>query len=550
LQRYEEQIVGDVRQPLFMLMGAVGFVLLIACTNVSNLLLARAAGRHREIAVRIALGAGRLRLMRQFLTEGVLLSVAGGAVGVATAWLGLDLLGRLAFAFLPRSSEINLDLRVLGFTLLISLLTSVMFGIAPAVMALQTNVQEALKDGGKSSAQGFGGNFMRSFLVVTEIAAAFILLVGAGLLIRSFTNLQSVDHGLKPENVLTAKLSLAPERYTDGDALRSFHREVLDRVAALPGVEAAGLTSHLSIEQYGTNGYVTVEGKTYAPTQEPIVELRVVSPGYFRAMGVALKRGRTFDERDREDSSLGVVINETMARTIWPGEDPIGKRVHGRPIRSEWVPVIGVVADVKNMGLTQPPAPEFYFNYAQGGTDILRNMTLAVRSRIDPGTLGAAVRREVRAVDPAQPLFNVQTMQAVLDETISDRRLNMTLLGVLAALSLILAVVGIYGVMSYNVTQHTREIGIRMALGAGKTDILKLILGRGAALALLGVLIGLVLSLQLTNLMSALLFGVSATDPATFGAISALLFAVALVACYLPALRAIKIDPLIALRYE
>ncbi|HEX8128499.1 MAG TPA: ABC transporter permease [Pyrinomonadaceae bacterium] len=550
LRRYVDEIVGDVRQPLFLLMGAVGFVLLIACTNVANLLLARAAGRYRETAVRVALGAGRWRLIRQFLTEGVLLSVAGGAVGVATAWLGLDLLGKLAFAFLPRASEIKLDLRVLGFTLLVSLLTGIMFGIVPAAQALKTNVQEALKDGGKGSAQGFGGNLMRSLLVVAEIAAAFVLLIGAGLLIKSFTKLQAVEHGLKPENVLTAKLSLAPERYTDGDALRRFHGQVLERVAALPGVEAAGLTSHLSVEQYGTNGYLAVEGKTYPPTQEPLVELRVVSPGYFRAMGVTIVRGRAFDERDTKDSPLGVIINETMARAIWPGEDPIGKRVSGRPIRPDWVPIIGVAADVKNMGLTQPPAPEFYFNYAQGGEDILRNMTLAVRSRLDPASLGTAVRREVQAVDPAQPLFNVQTMQAVLDDTVSGRRLNMTLLGVLAALSLVLAVVGIYGVMSYNVTQHTREIGIRMALGAKPSDILKLVVGRGATLALVGVFIGLLVSLVLTRLMSGLLFGVSATDPATFGGIAALLFAVALIACYLPALRAIKIDPLIALRYE
>ncbi|HEY0099406.1 MAG TPA: ABC transporter permease [Pyrinomonadaceae bacterium] len=550
LRRYEEEIVGDVRQPLFMLMGAVAFVLLIACTNVANLLLARAAGRYREIAVRIALGAGRLRLVRQFLTEGVLLSLAGGAIGVATAWLGLDLLSKLAFSFLPRSSEIKLDLRVLGFTLLVSILTGVIFGVAPVAQALKTNVQEALKDGGKGSSQGFGGNLMRNTLVVTEIAAAFVLLIGAGLLIKSFAKVQSVDHGLKPEHVLTAKLSLAPERYADGDALRRFHRQVLERVAALPGVESAGLTTHLPVEQYGTNGYMTVEGKTYAPTQEPLVELRVVSPDYFRAVGVALLRGRMFDARDTQESPLGVVINETMARTIWPGEDPVGKRVSGRPIRPDWVPVIGVVADVKNMGLTQQPAAEFYFNYAQGGEDILRNMTLAVRSRLDPGSLAAAVRREVQTLDPAQPLFDVQTMQAVLDGTVSDRRLNMTLLGVLAALSLVLAVVGIYGVMSYNVTQHTREIGIRMALGAQKTDILKLVLGRGVTLALIGVVSGMLLSLGLTHLMSGLLFGVSATDPATFGVIAVLLFGVALVACYLPALRAVKVDPLIALRYE
>jgi putative ABC transport system permease protein len=470
-------------------------------------------------------------------------------VGGVTAWLGLDLLGRLAFAFLPRSSEIRLDLRVLGFTLLVSLLTGVVFGLAPAAQALKTDMQAALKDGGKGSAQGFGGNWTRNALVVTEIAAAFVLLIGAGLLMKSYARLQSVDPGVKPEHVLTAKLSLAPERYADADALRSFQGRLLERVAAVPGVESAGLTSHLPVEEYGTNGNVRVEGKTYAPNQEPLVELRVVSPDYFRAMGVPLVRGRVFDERDTKDSPVGVVVNETMARTVWPGEDPVGKRVWGRPIVSDWVPVVGVVADVKNVGLTRPAVPEFYFNYTRGAEG-LRNMTLAVRSRLEPGVLAAAVRREVQSVDPAQPVYDVRTMQAVLDGTVTDRRLNMTLLGVLAALSLALAVIGIYGVMSYNVARHTREIGIRLALGAQKTHIHKLILGRGAALTLAGVLIGLGLALGLTRLMSGLLFGVSTTDPATFGGIAAVLFAVALVACYVPARRAVKVDPLIALRYE
>lgn len=548
LSKYEEQIVGDVRQPLFVLMAAVGFVLLIACTNVANLLLARAAGRYREIAVRVALGAGRWRLVRQFMTEGVLLSVAGGASGVAVAWLGLDLLGKLAFAFLPRSSEIQLDLRVLGFTLLVSILTGVIFGIAPAAQALKTDVQGALKDGGKGSA--VGGSWMRNILVVTEIAAAFVLLIGAGLLIKSFARLQSVDPGLKPDNVLTAKLSLPAERYADGDALRRFHQQVIERVAALPGVEAAGLTSHLSVEQYGSNGYVAVEGKTYPPTQEPLVELRIISPNYFRAMGVALVRGRMFDERDTKDSPLGVIINETMARTIWPGEDPIGKRVFGRPVRADWVPVIGVVANVKNMGLTRQTTPEFYFNYTQGNAGMLRNMTLAVRSHLDPGSLGAAVRHEVQAVDPGQPLFDVKTMRAALDSTVSDRRLNMTLLGVLAALSLILVVVGIYSVISYTVAQQTREIGIRMALGAQAFDILSLIIRRGMLLTALGIVAGLAGSLALTRFIASMLFGVTATDAVTFVLITVLLSVVALVACLIPARRATKVDPMIALRFE
>ncbi|HYY98402.1 MAG TPA: ABC transporter permease [Pyrinomonadaceae bacterium] len=550
LREYREELVGDVRRPLLMLMGAVLFVLLIACTNVANLLLARAAGRHRETALRVALGAGRLRLVRQFMTEGLLLSVLGGAVGVATAWLGLDLLSKLAFEFLPRSSEIRLDLRVLGFTLLVCVLTGLVFGVAPAAQALKTDVQEALKDGGKGSAVGSGGAWMRNALAVTQIAAAFVLLIGAGLLVKSFARLRSVDSGLKPENVLTARFSLTEERYRDAETARRFYREVLERVAALPGVEAAGVTSHLSVEEYGTNGFVEVEGKSYPPNGEPLVELRIVSPDYFRAVGVRLVRGSLFDEREAKDAPPGVVVNETMARAVWPGEDPLGKRVAGRPVWPGFVAVVGVVSDVKNMGLTRPTTPEFYFDYTRANEGMLRNMTLAVRSRLDAASLAAGLRREAQSVDPGQPVYDVRTMQSVLDDTVSDRRLNMTLLGVLAALSLALAVVGVYGVMSYNVTRHTREIGIRLALGAQRADIHRLVLGRGAALALAGVLSGLAAALGLTRMMSGLLFDVSATDPATFGGIAALLFAAALVACYVPARRAVKVDPLIALRYE
>jgi putative ABC transport system permease protein len=549
-REYGEVLVGDVRRPLLMLMGAVLFVLLIACTNVANLLLARAAGRHRETALRVALGAGRLRLVRQFMTEGLLLSLVGGAAGVATAWLGLELLSRTAFEFLPRSGEIRLDLRVLGFTLLVSVLTGIVFGVAPAAQALKADVQDALKDGGKGSSGGPGGGRARNALAVTQIAAAFVLLIGAGLLVKSFARLRSVDSGLKPENVLTARLSPAEERYRDAETARRFYGQVLERVAALPGVEAVGVTSHLSVEEYGTNGFVQVEGKTYPPNGEPLVELRVVSPDYFRAVGVRLVRGRLFDERGAKDSPPGVVVNETMARTVWPGEDPLGKRVAGRPVWPGFVTVVGVVSDVKNVGLASPTTPEFYFDYTRAGEGLLRNMTLAVRSRLDTASLAAAVRREVQSADPGQPVYGVRTMQSVLDDTVSDRRLNMTLLGVLAALSLALAAVGIYGVMSYNVARRTRDIGIRLALGAQTADIHRLVLGRGAALALAGVSIGLAAALGLTRVMSGLLFGVSATDPATFGGIAALLFAAALVACYVPARRAVKVDPLIALRHE
>jgi putative ABC transport system permease protein len=544
VSRYEERVVGGVRQPLLVLMAAVGFVLLIACANVANLLLARAAGRYREIAVRVALGAGRMRLVRQFVTEGVLLALAGGALGVAAAWLGLDLLGKLAFAFVPRSGEIRLDLRVLLFTLIVSVVTGVVFGVAPAAQAFKTNVQEALKDGGASA--GLGGAGLRSTLVVAEIAAAFVLLVGAGLLVKSFARLQSVDPGVQPAHVLTAKLSLPAEKYADNDARIRFHQEVLERVARLPGVEAAGVTSHLAVEEFGANGNTRIEGKSYPPNQEPLVEQRVVSPDYFRALGIRLLRGRVFNERDTKDAPPVTIINETMARIVWGDEDPVGKRVDGDP----WLTVVGVVSDVKNIGLTEQSMPELYLSYAQGLSKMTQNVTLVARSRLEPAALTAAVRREVQAVDPAQPVFAVQTMQAVLDNTVSARRLNMTLLGVLAALSLVLAVVGIYGVMSYTVTQHTHEIGIRMALGAQATDILKLIVGRGMFLTALGVALGAGGALALTRFIAALLFDVQATDTATFAAIAALLASVALLACLVPALRAIRVDPMIALRHE
>jgi predicted permease len=548
--KYEEEIIGNVRRPLLILMAAVAFVLLIACTNVANLLLARAANRQREIALRIGLGASRLRLLRQFITEGVLLAVVGEAIGIAVAWAGLRLFANLAFMFLPRSKEITLDLRVLGFTVLISLLTGIIFGVTPAAQALRTNVQDALKDGGKGSAQGFGGSWLRNLLVVAEVAATFTLLIGAGLLVKSFARLQSVDPGVKPDNVLTAKISPAQERYSDANSIVRFHKEVLERVTALPGVEAAGISSHLPVEEFGTNGFVAVEGKTYPTGQEPLVELRVVSPDYFRVMGISLLRGRLFSDRDPKDAPPGVVINETMAQTIWPGEDPIGKRVSGKPLWQGWVPVIGVVADMKNMGLTQPPSPEFYFDYMRAGPGLLSNVTLAVRSSLDPGVLAAAMQREVKAVDPSQPIYDVRTMHAVLNDTVADRRLSMTLIGAFAALALVLAVVGIYGVMSYTVARQTRDIGIRLALGAQKTDIHKLVLGRGAMLAVAGIVIGLAISFWLTRLMAGLLFNVSTTDPATFVAISMLLLAVAILACYIPARKAVKVDPLIALRYE
>jgi putative ABC transport system permease protein len=547
LLRINELLVGFVRPTLLLLMAAVGFVLLIACANVANLLLTRAAGRTREIAIRIALGAGRLRLVRQFVTEGFVLSLAGGALGVALAWWGMTPLGALAFPFLPRSGEIGIDARVLVFTLAVAALTSVVFGLAPAAQSVRVSVQESLKDGGGGSSVGLGGGWLRSLFVVAEIASAFVLLVGAGLMIRSFVRLQRVEPGLNPEGVLSAKISLPPERYPDTDSTVRFDQRLLERVSALPGVEAAGLTSYLPIEEVGYNGNVAVEGKTYPKNQEPIAEFRVVSPDYFRAVGVRLLRGRFLDERDREGAPFAVVINETMARQVWQGEDPLGKRV----FNDTKATVVGVVSDVRNAGLSVPPQAEMYGSYTQGlWTGSRRNVRLVVRSRVDAASLSEALRREVRAIDPTLPVYGVRSMREVIGTTLSYQRMSTTLLALLAALALTLALVGIYGVMSYTVAQHTREIGIRMALGAQTSDILRLVVGRGMFLTAVGVALGAAGSFALTRFITSQLYDVKATDPATFAAIALLLSLVALLACLVPARRATKVDPMVALRYE
>ncbi|MFL6227896.1 MAG: ABC transporter permease [Pyrinomonadaceae bacterium] len=548
LLRINELLVGAVRRTLLVLMAAVGFVLLIACANVANLLLARAAGRTREIAIRAALGAGRLRLVQQFVTEGFVLSLAGGTLGVLLAWWGMTPLGALAFPFLPRAGEIGIDARVLAFTLAVAALTSVVFGLAPAAQSVHVSVQESLKDGGHGSAVGLGGGWMRSLFVVAEIASAFVLLVGAGLMIRSFVRLQGVEPGLNPEGVLTAKITLPFERYPDIDSTIRFNRQLIERVSALPGVEAAGLTTHLPVEEQGYNGNVVIEGKSYPKNEEPIAEFRVVSPDYFRAVGVRLLRGRLLDEHDREGAQQVVVINETMARQVWRDEDPIGQHV-----LDEKATVIGVVSDVKNYGLASPAIAEIYSPFTQKlltGSIIRRNVRLVLRSRLDEASLSEAVRREVRAVDPTLPLYSVRSMREVIGTTLSYQRMSATLVGVLAALALTLALVGIYGVMAYTVAQHTREIGIRMALGAQTSDIIRLVVGRGMFLTAAGVAAGGAGSFALTRFISKLLYGVTATDPLTFAAIAVLLASVALAACLVPARRATKVDPMIALRYE
>ena len=535
LMQIEELWVANVRSPLLMMMVAVSFVLLIACTNVANLLLARATVRRREIGIRIALGAGRGRLIQQFLTEGLLLSLIGGAMGIGLAWLTMNMLGKLAFPFLPRSQEVRIDSRVLLFTLAVSVLTSIIFGLIPSLQAGKTDVQETLKEGGNTTSAGAIGGWLRPVLVVVEVAAAVVLLIGAGLMVRSIVRIREIEPGLKPQNLLTAKLSLPRDKYKDAEAAVRFHQQLLERVETVPGVESVGIISHLPIEEPGYNGNISVEGKTYPPNESPLVEYRAVSEDYFQTANIPLLRGRLFSRHERDDVQSVVVINDAMAKQIWPGEDPIGKRV-GEDTKST---VIGVVGNVKNYGLLRKPAPEMYVPYTQANVwpDMRWNMRLLVRSTLDSSTVAAAVRKEVQAVDPGQPIYAVQTMNLVIENTVRDKSLNTTLLTVFAGVSLLLAVIGVYGVINYTVAQHTREIGIRMALGAQPRAILRLIMGRGLVLVTVGAVIGVLASFGLTRFMESMLFGVTPTDPLTFVAIVLLLGVVALLACLLPARR-------------
>ena len=548
LIQIEELWVAGVRSTLLMMMVAVGFVLLIACTNVANLLLARATVRRREISIRIALGAGRRRLIQQFLTEGLPLSAIGAAMGIALAWWTMGLLGKIAFPFLPRSQEIRIDSRVLLFTLGVSILTSVVFGLIPSLQAGKTDVQETLKEGGNTMSAGVIGGWLRPMLVVVEVAAAVVLLIGAGLMIRSILRIREVEPGLRPQNLLTAKVSLPREKYEHAESAIRFHQQVLEGVSNLPGVESVGLTSHLPVEEQGYNGNISIEGKTYPPNESPLVEYRAVNEDYFKAANIPLLRGRVFSGEERDDTQPVVVINDAMAKQIWPGEDPIGKRVgEERPAT-----VIGVVGNVKNYGLLRTPAPEMYAPYTMKNfwPDMRWNMRLLVRSTLDDSSIAGAVRREVQAVDPAQPIYAVQTMNLVIENTVRDKSVNTTLLTVFAGVSLLLALIGVYGVMSYTVAQHTREIGIRMALGAQPRAILKLIVGRGLVLVSAGAVIGVLASFGLTRFIENMLFGVTPTDPLTFIAIVLLLGLVALLACLIPAQRAMRVDPIVVLRHQ
>ena len=545
-----EQVTGTVRPALLVLLGTVAFVLLIACANVANLLLARAAGREREIAIRTALGASRTRLIRQLLTESALMGIAGGVVGLLVAKWGLSALIALSPEDIPRLDQIGIDGRVLGFTLLISLATGLVFGLVPALQASKPDLNESLKESGRSSTAGVERRRVRSTLVVLEIALSLILLIGAGLMIKSFSRLQKVDLGFNPDRLVSMNIQLSRTKY-QGPQSAAFFRQLIERVESMPGVESAGAISAIFIDALPNSTNFTIEGKPPFPTAEQIeTPVDTVTPSYFRTMGIALLRGREFTEQDGLESQPVTIINDTFAQRFWPGEDPIGQRYKFGDSTSDapWMTVVGVVGDMRRTGLDVDVRCETFLPYTQ--QRFVGFLSLVVRAKSDPRGIANAVRDQVWAIDPNQPVSHIRTMDQLLDGMMAQRRLNMVLFALFGGVALVLAAVGVYGVISYSVTQRTHEIGVRMALGAGRGDVLRMVLKNGMALVLIGIAIGLVAAFGLTRLMSSLLFGVSATDTATFVIISGILSFVAFAACLVPALRAIKVDPMIALRYE
>ncbi|MGH9842989.1 MAG: ADOP family duplicated permease [Blastocatellia bacterium] len=551
-ERLQDVMSESVRQSLWVLLGAVGFILLIACVNVANLMLVRAAERQKELAVRLALGAGRWRIVRQLLSESLLIAALGGACGLLLGRWMLQGLLALAPAEVPQLSRIGLDSAVLLFTLGIAVLTSLLFGLLPALQASKTDLQTTLKDGGRRTT-GASREGVRKALLIAEVGLSLVLLVGAGLLAHSMYNLLHVDPGFKMDNILTMRLSLSGGKYNPQTS-RVFYDECLARVSAVPGVRSAALTHSLPIQGSNWDGVFTVADKP-VPSRADLPEsdrLRV-SPNYFETMGMRLLRGRLFTSADTPEFAPVVVINETLARRIWPNENPIGKRIKlGLPEDQDeeskpWREVVGVVNDVKMDGVDRPISMQTYLLFAQEPGE---SLGLVVRAERNPTALASAVEQAIHAIDKDLPVYSILTMDQRLGNSLAQRRLTLVLLASLATLALLLAAVGIYGVISYAVKQRTHELGIRMALGAQTRDVLTLILAQGLRLTLIGVVLGLLTALALTRWMESLLFGVRPTDALTFGGIALLLTLVALLACWIPARRATKVDPMIALRFE
>jgi putative ABC transport system permease protein len=560
-----EASVGTIRLALLVLFGAVGFVLLIACANVANLLLTRAAGRQKEIAIRTALGASRLRLIRQMLTESCLLSLIGGGVGVLLALWIIDLLPLITAVNIPRIEEIGIDRGVLAVTIGLSLLTGITTGLAPAIRSTKLSISQGLNDGTRTSS-GQGRRRTGTLLVVIEVALALVLLAGGGLMLRSFVKLIEVDPGFDPHNVLRLDLSLPAPRYAKPEKMMHFYSDLIERLRSVPGVETVGATTQTPLSPGDNWSYFSIEGHP-APTpgQETAAAMRTISADYFRALKIPLKKGRYFTEADARialpvmrwydqqpypehyndpQPAPAIIVNETMARTFFRNEEPLGKRI--RIIASPWLTIVGVIGDVLHGGLNTNPNPEMYLFDLQEPQD---SMAVMVRTRINPLSLASVAREQVLSVDRDQPVA-ITTMEQIFSDSVGGQRFNTLLLSIFAGLALLMAVIGVFGVINYSVAQRTHEIGIRVALGAQRKDILRLVVGEGLILSLAGVAIGLGGAFALTRLIAEMLFGVSPTDPVTFSAVAILLASVGVLASYIPARRAMKVDPMVALRRE
>ncbi len=552
-----DQVVGGMRTGLAILLGAVVFVLLIACANLATMLLARASARERELAIRVALGAGRWRLLRQMLTESVLLALAGAACGILLSVWGLEVLKQIGARTIPRLAEVNVDSVVLIVTAAVAIGPGILFGLIPGFTTAKPELTEALKEGGRSSTTGARRNQLRNALVVAEIALALVLLVGAGLLLKSFARVQNVNPGFNPNNVLTMEVSLPQLKYPSpgpaylgGTSAINFFREAHRRIAELPGVEATGCTTTLPLSGSNSDSSFAIEGANLQPGEPgPDEEIRAITPEYFRVLQTPLLEGRFFNDADTADSPRVVIINEALARKYFRKGDALHKRITFDDPRKDpkWITIVGIVRSIRHRALDIDPQPEYYVPQAQFP---VRSMVLAVRSAQDPRSLATAIRREIQSIDPDQPIANVRTLENVTADSVAPRRMSMVLLGAFAGIALLLAAVGIYGVISYLVVQRTHEIGVRMALGAQRRDVLRLVVGHAAKLIAIGSVIGLALAFMSTHTLSALLYSVGAFDATTFVLVTLALAAIALLASYIPALRATRADPMIALSHN
>ncbi|MEK6321123.1 MAG: ABC transporter permease [Acidobacteriota bacterium] len=547
LHGLKDSIVKDSRSGLLLLLAAVGFVLLIGCANVANLLLARASARQKEIAIRLAIGASRRRLIRQLLTESILLALIGGGLGLLVSLWLMNLIADLARSKLPRIEEIDTDWRVLLFTLAVSLGTGILFGLWPALRAVKMGTYEILKEGGAVAGAAHGRDRARGFLVISEMALSLVLLIAAGLMISSFVRLLQVPKGFDPGNIVTFGLSLSGTRYAEPAMRARVFDQVLERMSSLPGIEAAGAVNDLPLAGGGTNGGFSIEGQVYPPDSLPVADKRIASEGYFEAMRIPLIKGRFFAARDIAGAPQVAIVNEAFVRRFLADEEPIGKRIDFRWDTTGLQEIVGVVRDIRHEALGTPPVAEIYVPFRQATPG---SMSVALRTPVDPFAVAGAVREQIYAVDKEQAIGSLRSMDQLVSESVSPQRLSILLYGGLAGLALVLAAVGIYGVISYSVTERRHEIGIRLALGAKPSDVLKLVVGQGMRLALIGVGIGLAAAFAVTRVMASLLFEVGPTDPATFIIVPVLLAGVALGACFLPARRATKVDPMAALRGE